>query len=1151
MIWHATFEKIVLRFILIFAVIISFSCRDFYSGKIQPLMQKGHLDLREWSFSEDGPVRLDGEWEFYWEKFLNSEYFTKSDTTDSPTDSKRSETVTVRVPGYWNDYTVDGKNLPGYGYATFRATVHVSPGSDRFAIKIPEIGSASVLYLNGEKVYSAGLIGDAKEHVKPQIRQKIVEIHPDSAGRLELILHVSNYDHSRGGVWYPIHFGEEDQIRNIWETKFFFDFFLIGSLLIMGLYHLGLYVLRKKDISPAIFGVLCFMFAIRSTMTGQQFALSVYPDWDYENFFKLGYSITYLLPGIMAMFLYSLFPVEYRKVPFAMAFASSLMLSITVLFTSATVYSGILLTFFMILVMVTSLYIFLVLPQAYRHGRDGAGVFMLGFFVIILTSVNDILNAEAVITTGYYAEFGFFLFIFSQAFLLSKRFSRAFSDVESLSERLLAADKMKDEFLANTSHELRTPLNGIIGIADSLIGGAAGQINDSMKKNLSLIVTSGKRLSNLINDILDFSKLNKKEIELSLKPVNVYSLADLIVAISQPLIGGKSLRIVNNISTDLSPAYADENRLQQILLNLVGNAVKFTETGEVSISGRVIPNENPNGGAKDDDVAVGDQMLEITVSDTGIGIPENKFDDIFKSFEQVDASTERIYGGTGLGLSITKHLIELHRGAIRVESKLSEGSRFIFTIPVSRQKIGADAERRLTGIRAIVEAEATADGSLSRTTSESIQTVKHAETQTVVPIGGAYSEFTILIVDDEPVNRQVLSNLLGLKNYKLIEAKNGEEALSILGDNKPDLILLDIMMPKMNGYEFCRRLREKYSMSELPVIMLTAKNQLQDLMQGMEAGANDYLPKPFSSDELLIRMQTHLQLLNFNNAIGRFVPRDFLNQIEKRSILDVRLGDQVEKEITVLFSDIRDFSSLSEKMTPKESFNFLITYLQSMGPLIRNHTGFIDKYIGDSIMALFPHNASDAVDAAVDMRGRLVEFNDERSLHRLAPISIGIGINTGNLILGTIGDAERLEGTVVADAVNLASRLEGLTKLYGAGIIISEHTLKKLKDISKYSYRMLDRVQVVGKKESVTVFEIFDGEPDHIIRLKLETKPVFEEGVNYYHRGEFQEASRRFRDVLAMNGEDKASSLHIKRCDYFTEHGVPPEWIGVSIINTK
>jgi two-component system sensor histidine kinase ChiS len=155
------------------------------------------------------------------------------------------------------------------------------------------------------------------------------------------------------------------------------------------------------------------------------------------------------------------------------------------------------------------------------------------------------------------------------------------------------------------------------------------------------------------------------------------------------------------------------------------------------------------------------------------------------------------------------------------------------------------------------------------------------------------------------------------------------------------------------------------------------------------------------------------------------------------------------------------------------------------------------------------------------------------------------------LLLGTIGDAERLEGTVVADAVNLASRLEGLTKLYGAGIIISEHTLKKLKDISKYSYRMLDRVQVVGKKESVTVFEIFDGEPDHIIRLKLETKPVFEEGVNYYHRGEFQEASRRFRDVLAMNGEDKASSLHIKRCDYFTEHGVPPEWIGVSIINTK
>lgn len=225
------------------------------------------------------------------------------------------------------------------------------------------------------------------------------------------------------------------------------------------------------------------------------------------------------------------------------------------------------------------------------------------------------------------------------------RFSSAFNDVEALSERLLSLDKLKNEFLANTSHELRTPLNGMIGIAESLRDGTAGDLPANAKQNLSVIVSCGRRLSNLINDILDFSKLRNHDIELSLRTVDPFQTAALTLELTKSLLSEKKLELKNEIAPETHNVCADENRLQQILLNLLGNAVKFTPAGSITISA----------------VNIG-ELVEICVSDTGLGIPENRREAIFQSFEQVDASTEREYGGTGLGLSITRQLVELHHG---------------------------------------------------------------------------------------------------------------------------------------------------------------------------------------------------------------------------------------------------------------------------------------------------------------------------------------------------------------------------------------------------------------------------------------------------------------------------------------------------------
>jgi two-component system sensor histidine kinase ChiS len=241
-------------------------------------------------------------------------------------------------------------------------------------------------------------------------------------------------------------------------------------------------------------------------------------------------------------------------------------------------------------------------------------------------------------------------------------------------------------------------------------------------------------------------------------------------------------------------------------------------------------------------------------------------------------------------------------------------------------------------------------------------------------------QFKILIVDDEPVNIQVLINHLSLQNYSLTQASNGTEALAAIEQGfKPDLILLDVMMPRMTGYEACQKIREKFPANEVPILMLTAKNQVNDLVEGLSVGANDYLTKPISKTELLARIKTHLRLSNLNIASGRFVPHKFLQLLNKESIIDVTLGDNSQQEMSIVFSDIRDFTTLSESMTPEDNFKFINAYLSRMESAIVENNGFIDKYIGDAIMALFSGSADDAVKAGIGMLHRLADYNQYRA----------------------------------------------------------------------------------------------------------------------------------------------------------------------------
>jgi class 3 adenylate cyclase len=293
------------------------------------------------------------------------------------------------------------------------------------------------------------------------------------------------------------------------------------------------------------------------------------------------------------------------------------------------------------------------------------------------------------------------------------------------------------------------------------------------------------------------------------------------------------------------------------------------------------------------------------------------------------------------------------------------------------------------------------------------------------------------------------------------------------------------------------------------------------------------------------------KISQMNEAYSRFVPNQFLEFLGKENFVDIQLGDQVQKEMSVLFSDIRGFTELSEDMTPKETFDFINHYLGYMEPVIRENNGFIDKFIGDSIMALFYVKVDDAIDAAIQMRSTLEKFNLDRIDQGKPTIDSGIGIHTGNLMLGVVGGEGRMDGTVISDAVNLASRLEGLTKIYRTSIIISEDTLIKLENPSKYNFRFLDIARVKGKKEAVYVFEVLDGEPEEVKNLKIETKGLFGKGIDLYKNKKFEEALEVFSQVVKINQLDSVAAFYINRCKRNITKGIPDDWSGIEIFDAK
>ncbi len=810
-----------------------------------------------------------------------------------------------------------------------------------------------------------------------------------------------------------------------------------------------------------------------------------------------------------------------------------------------------------------------------RRGDPEARTVLVGAVALLLTTVNNIGVNQNWWRLPELTNVAFTLFVLSMVASQSNRFARVYGQLDDKNAELVRMDRLKDEFLANTSHELRTPLNGILGITEGLIDGAAGPQSPQSIENLSMILTSGQRLAALINDILDFSKLREGKVSMQLTPLDIQPAVDIVVRLLSALASKKGLALENRVPRDLPPVLADEGRLQQILANLIGNAIKFTEQGHVVVDGTV------DTGADGAPVAVA-----FSVTDTGPGIAAKDHERIFNAFEQGDGSTERSHGGTGLGLSITRRLVELHGGTISLASMPGRGSRFTVRLPLATEAAreralldGPETVRpRLLPSTAIIELDALglspdkssppASSSSSSSAASAASSAASSMEQAGVPAtsaavprltGQGHRRFRVLVVDDEPINIRVLENHLSALQFDVARAGDGPAALKIIDDGfKPDLVLLDVMMPRMSGYEVCQQIRTRFGASEVPVVLVTAKDRVADVVSGFDAGANDYLTKPVAKGELLARIKTHLKVAKMNEATARFVPFEFLAMLGKESLTDVERGDQVQKEMSVLFSDIRSFTTIVEKNTPAENIRFINEYLGAMEPPVKDHSGFVDSFIGDAVMALFdggPKNkagggAEDAVAAGVAMQRALPGFNLLRAQQGVPTVAIGVGVQTGLVTCGTIGGRFHIKCGVIGDAVNTASRIEGMTKMYGARFLVGDVTEQALPP-GRFTLREVDRVMAKGKKTATTIYEVLDAEEDAVFALRQAGLARYREALAMFRSRAFVDAGKILDELAKKDPADKVVALYAERCAIFAAQPPGADWDGVVKLETK
>ncbi|TDG00999.1 response regulator [Paenibacillus piri] len=782
-----------------------------------PKAVQGVLDLRGWSLEENGPITLDGEWEFYPDRLIKP---------DLPDQDSGAEKEYIRVPGNWK--IASSPTMQGYG--SYRLRILMDPQADRLlAVRIQEITVSSEFFVDGISRGHSGQPAAVAEQYIPNKRPYTTSFHT-GRDQVELVIHVANFHNdTAGGLVKSLLFGPSDALQSRLLFSMGMQLLLCTVLLIHMLYAFILYWIGARQSVLLLFALLNFSTILMTLLSDDRLLLTwlpisyvLYVKLIYLSFIGINFSLVrfanallpnYAMPRINAWYsvICALLAACILVLPIQYAAPIGLFI-----FNSGVAGAVIL--------------VWLPVRSTLRGEEDT--IFLLSGATFVM--INMLWNYFGMIKSVdmYFYPIDLIAAFFAFAAFWFKRYMRTANRTEKLARMLQLADKQKDDFLANTSHELRNPLHGILNIAQSMKDNGNAALDERNIQSLDLLITVGRRMSYMLNDLLDMSRLRESGIVLHTNRLQLEAVASGVLDMLRFMTEGKPIRLINRIPDTFPYVIADENRLIQVMFNLLHNAVKYTHEGSVTIRAE----------------AGGDGYARIVIEDTGIGMSEETLQRIFRPYEQGDSGITAIGGGIGLGLSIAKQLVELHGGHIETSSAAGQGSVFSFTLPLADPSAEGEIGGRDTPPLFYSEA---APAVLPEVGQTPIKTEVYSDRN---------DRARILAVDDDAINLSILVNLLASDHYEIVTAASGTEALSILDNHVWDLVITDVMMPRMSGYELTQTIRLRFSISELPVLLLTARSRPEDIQAGFQAGANDYVMKPVEADELKSRVKALTEL---------------------------------------------------------------------------------------------------------------------------------------------------------------------------------------------------------------------------------------------------------------------------------------------------
>ncbi|GEM03089.1 hypothetical protein HMI01_00770 [Halolactibacillus miurensis] len=772
-----------------------------------PLIDNGELDLSHWTFTDE-TLSLNGEWTFYPQAFIETE----------GTKIGQKQT-TIDVPSDWT-YVLDGvyPESEAYGYGSYKATIQLP--SDRpsiFGVRIKSLHTSSRVIANGEVVKTVNTPATSFESI-PTFRGPFYALFPlaPDTDTLHLVIELSNYDTPyMGGINKSITFGSDEAIAKEVNMQETLQMTVIIILLLHAIYAFLLSIIGKrfKQKELVLFGLMLVFMALGSALDDETFIqLPIQNEYSFRimTFFYVCLLI------LMVQFIHRLFPIHHRFVK-VVTVINGVMGGLTLGIVPFE-YLSILLGLYYVFYFVTISYMMYSTIQYIRKGETD-GYFIL-FFIISYTSniIWGFLMLSDIVDFPFY-PFDFIFAILSIALLLFSRHHHLLIVSENQRAKLIEEDQKKDQFLANTSHEIRNPLHAMINIAQTLLNEHEA-LDSETKYHLSLMIRIGHQLTFTLNDILDITKLKERDITLEKAIVDIKTLTDEVIDIVTFMTNKTEVSIENHLNPTVF-VYADRHRLLRILFNLLHNAVKFTDRGIIVVE------------AKKQQT-----MLKVSIIDPGIGMTEKEMERIFQPYEKL-STYERDAGGIGLGLSISRQLIEQHGGMLQVSSEKGVGSEFHLTLPLATDKQVSDSEL-MKQPSSIVLPEMKEDASPTRHRSNK-----------ALP--------KVLVIDDDSVNLKVLKSMLE-PVYDVVATTSPEAALQLIDEQLYDLVISDVMMPKLSGYQLTEEIRKRYTLSELPILLLTARSQPEDVYTGFLSGANDYIVKPVDSLELQARVRALTEL---------------------------------------------------------------------------------------------------------------------------------------------------------------------------------------------------------------------------------------------------------------------------------------------------